>query len=115
MRNIIIKSLSSKDELVKKLSDFGSYQLIVMSGIFIEKSSPIDLLVVGNVFDREGLESYLGKEITEKTQTKFSILTKEDFLYRLKCNDKFIKDILDDPDNIIAVNKLQNFIDKLKK
>jgi len=112
IKNIIIKSLSSKDELIKGISKYGSWQLVVMSGIFVEKGAQIDLLLIGKVFDREGLEEYIEKEVQTKTPIKFSIIPKDDFLYRLKCNDKFIKDILEDQDNIIAVNKLQKALEK---
>jgi predicted transcriptional regulator len=37
---------------------------------------------------------------------KFSILTKEDFLYRIKCRDQFILDLVQDEENIVGLNKL---------
>jgi len=37
---------------------------------------------------------------------KFSVLTTEDFLYRIKCRDQFILDLIQDPANMIGINKL---------
>jgi hypothetical protein len=40
-----------------------------------------------------------------------SVINKEDFLYRLKVNDKFVHELLSDPENIIAVNKLEKYLE----
>jgi len=105
LRNIVLKALSEKDSIVKNLQDFGDMDVIVLSGIFIEKDSPIDLLLVGQV-DRARLETYFTHELETKKPVKFSIMSKEEYLYRKKCNDKFLYDILEDKANIIALNRL---------
>lgn len=105
LRNIVLKALSEKDSIVKNLQDFGDIDVIVLSGIFIEKESPIDLLLVGQV-DRARLETYFTHELETKKPVKFSIMSKEEYLYRKKCNDKFLHDIFEDKANIIALNRL---------
>jgi hypothetical protein len=40
-----------------------------------------------------------------------SVLPREDFLYRLKIRDKFVQELLNDPENIIAVNKLEKYLE----
>jgi predicted transcriptional regulator len=112
LRSIIHKSTDPKKELVKKMQRLGDISLVIFSGIFVEKKNkPLDLLVISNV-SKEDLSDFLGTEIKEGKDVKFGILTKEDFLYRLRLNDKFIIDMLKDPDNIVGLNKLKGQVSK---
>lgn len=108
LRSIILKSSNSLDTLAKKLHKLGNIDLLVISGAFVEKRSPTDLFIVGEV-DRQQLEDFINRELETKRPIKTSILPKEDFLYRLKINDKFVRELLEDPENIIAINKLEKY------
>lgn len=109
LRNIIIKAMSGKDDLVKKIMKFGEVDFLALLGVFVDKASPVDLLLVGNV-DKNKLQEFLNSEIDTEKPIRFSILSKDDFLYRIKCKDQFIQSILTDPENIIAVNKLEKYL-----
>ncbi len=109
IRNIIIKAMSGKDDLVKKITKLGEVDFLALLGIFVDKPSPVDLLIVGNI-DKQSVQDLLNSEIETEKPIRFSILSKDDFLYRIKCKDQFIQGILYDPDNIIAVNKLEKNI-----
>src|SRR5690606_30110910 len=112
LRSIIHKSTDPKKELVKKMQRLGEISLVIFSGSFVEKKNkPLDLLVISNV-SKEDLSDFLNTEIKEGKDIKFGILTKEDFLYRLRLNDKFIIDMLKDPDNIVGLNKLKGQVSK---
>lgn len=112
LRSIIHKSTDPKKELVKKMQRLGDVSLIIFSGTFVEKKNkPLDLLVISNV-SKEDLSDFLNTEIKEGKDIKFGILTKDDFLYRLRLNDKFIIDMLKDPDNIVGLNKLKGQVNK---
>lgn len=78
-------------------------------GVFVDKQSPIDLLIVGKV-DKNKLQNFLDTELQTESPIRFSVLSRDDFLYRIKCKDQFIKGILNDSDNIIAVNKLEKYL-----
>lgn len=106
LRNIIIKAMSGKDDLVKKITKLGEVEFLALLGIFVDKASPVDLLIVGNI-DKQKVQNLLNNEIETEKPIRFSILSRDDFLYRIKCKDQFIQGILYDPDNIIAVNKLE--------
>jgi len=106
LRNIIIKAMSGKDDLVKKITKLGDVEFLALLGIFVDKPSPVDLLIVGNI-DKQRVQELLNTEIETEKPIRFSILSRDDFLYRIKCKDQFIQGILYDPDNIIAVNKLE--------
>lgn len=109
LRNIIIKAMSGKDDLVKKLTKLGDVDFLALLGIFVDKPSPVDLLIVGDI-EKQKVQELLNSEIDTEKPIRFSILSKDDFLYRIKCKDQFIQSILYDPDNIIAVNKLERYM-----
>lgn len=108
LRSIVIKASSTLDNISKKLQKLGKIDLLVISGVFLEKKSPTDLFIVGDV-DKQQLEDFLTKEVETKRPIKMSVIGRDDFLYRLKINDKFVMEILNDPENIIAVNKLEKY------
>jgi len=105
LKSIFVKSMSDNDTITKKITKCGQIDLLVLSGVFVDKISSIDLLIVGNM-DKNKLSDILNNEMDAKKPVKFSILPKEEFLYRLKCKDKFITEILADSSNIIAINNL---------
>jgi hypothetical protein len=104
LKTIVNKGDAQKSTLSESIQRLGNVEFILLSGQFINKDSNVDLLVVGNL-NKEKLASFLDKEM--QTQIKFSLMPKEDFLYRIKLNDKFILDTLNDQDNLITVNKLE--------
>ena len=108
LRSILIKASSTLDNISKKLQKLGKIDLLVITGIFLEKNTPTDLFIVGEV-DKQQLEDLVNREIETKRPIKTSIISKEDFLYRLKINDKFVKELMNDPENIIAVNRLEKY------
>ena len=105
LRSIFQKSESSIPEIAEKIASFGNLKVLVFSGIFIDKDSPVDLLIVGQI-DREKLTNYLNNELTSKRAVKFTVMSEEDFGYRLKCKDKFVVDLVSDKENIIPLKKL---------
>jgi hypothetical protein len=108
LRNIIIKITNSSENLIKKISKMGKLDFLLISGVFIKKDTAVDLLVAGDV-DKEKLGTFLDTLETSEP-IKFSVLDTEDFVYRLKCRDKFILDLIQDPDNIIGINKLEKYL-----
>lgn len=105
LRNLIIKANPANESLVKNISKMGSLDFLLISGVFLQKESSVDLLVVGDI-DKERLEKFLDT-LENPEPIKFSILKKEDFEYRVKCRDQFIVDLIQDSGNMIAVNNLE--------
>ncbi len=106
LRSIILKTMSNHEEISKKLSKCGNVDYMVLSGIFVNKNSTVDLLMVGDNINKDRLETILNSEVATKRPVRYSILSKDDFLYRLECKDRFLTDILRDIENIVAINKL---------
>ena len=109
LRNIVIKATNSSENLIKKIAKMGNLDFLLISGVFVEKDSAVDLLVVGDI-DKEMLGGFLDS-LETKEAIKFSTLTTEDFLYRIKCRDQFILDLISDRDNIIGVNRLEKEVE----
>ena len=107
LRSIILKSLGDKDNIAKNLLKLGEIELLVLTGMFVEKESSLDLLLVGKV-DREKMEEFFNTELETKRPVRYSILSREDYIYRRQCKDKFLSDLLADPGNIISVNRFEN-------
>lgn len=106
LRSIITKTTDQNARVVQGILKLGTVELIVLSGIFLHKESDVDLLVVGEI-DKEKLTSFLEKEVSSDEPTRFSLMNKADFLYRIKCNDRFVKQLVTDTQNLIAHNELQ--------
>ncbi len=112
LRAIIMKSSETLDQLAKKIQKLGDIDLLIISGVFIEKNSPTDLFIVGTI-NKSVLNDFFEKELDAKYPIKTSVLSKEDFLYRLKINDKFVKDIVNDNENVVAINRLEKHLEEV--
>ena len=109
LRNIITKTTDQNKHVVDGILKMGEIDFLLLSGFFIEKEAEIDLFLVGTI-DKEQLESFLEKEVNSEKPIRFGVLSREDFLYRVKCNDRFVKEIVTNTDNMIAHNALQDAI-----
>ena len=107
LRSIVTKAINSNDDLIKSINKLGKVELLVLSGSFLNKEADSDLLLVGQV-DKTELADILDQQLDQSI--RFAVMSKDDFLYRLKCNDKFITRLIDDTENIIAINKLGKYI-----
>jgi predicted transcriptional regulator len=105
LKSIVAKGISNKDEITQKIASFGKIDVLVLSGLFVNKESLIDLLIVGEI-DREKLEEYFNYELETSRPVRFSIMSAEDYTYRVKCKDKFLTELLNDQENLIAINRL---------
>ncbi len=106
LKSIITKGISNKDDITKKICSMGEVDVLVLSGIFINKDNNIDLLIVGDI-DKNRLEEYFSMNLETSRPIRFSVMSKDDYLYRRKCKDKFLSDLLEDPENIVSVNSLE--------
>jgi len=98
----------NKESMIKKFGHGGRMKLVLLAGVFINKndSSRVDILIVGDKLKRrviengiKVLESEIGKELN------YAILETKEFIYRISIYDKFIRDILDYPNEKI-LNKI---------
>lgn len=90
------------------------FDLMIFTGRFIGRgeSIPIDLLLVGGEA-KEKVSQFLKTEFGEEIDIRFSVVSKKDFLFRLRQNDHAIKTILAVKKNIIPVNHLQEEMENI--
>ena len=104
LRNLLAtQKVFTKQTLARRFKNAGKIKLIITSGVFIhEEGSRVDLFVVGDMLKParidsvvRSIEADLGQEI------RYATCDTGDFIYRLNAYDRFIRDILDYPHNVI--------------
>jgi hypothetical protein len=101
--------LLDKRELANRFKPVGRIKLFIVAGVFLgQEKSRVDVLLVGEAIKRpkaeklfDMLSAELGRDVT------YSIMDVEEYEYRFKMYDKFVRDILDGPHEAV--------IDKLKE
>ncbi|MFC1721111.1 hypothetical protein ACFL0K_02580 [Patescibacteria group bacterium] len=93
----------NKKETIKKFQKSGKIKLIVLSGIFLkEEDGRIDMLIVGDDIKKKSIENTLrGVESEVGKELSYSVMDTKEFHYRLGMCDKFVRDILDYPHEIL--------------
>jgi hypothetical protein len=89
--------------MLKRLERAGKIKAALVSGVFIQNADArLDMLVVGDNVSQssmerviKSIESDLGKDI------RYTVLSSQDFSYRVGMNDKLIRDIFDFPHKIL--------------
>ncbi len=100
--------LLDKKELASRFKIIGRIKLFVVAGVFIgDEKSRVDILIVGEAIKRpkaekvlEGLSAELGRDVI------YSIMDVEEYEYRFKMYDKFIRDIKEMPHEVV-IDKLR--------
>lgn len=103
LQNLLVKnSPMSSNSLVQRLSRHGRLKLVIAAGVFIQDSdSRVDLLIVGDDIKENPLKTTIATLESEiGKQLRYSVLTVQDFKYRLGVYDKLVRDILDYPHQI---------------
>lgn len=91
-----VKDTKEEDQIAKKLRTAGKIELAFMTGVFVRQSHiGIDLFIVGDVNRAKvakiisDIEREMGKELD------YTVMTPEDYSYRLSLNDRFLTNIMD--------------------
>lgn len=91
--------LLDKRELASRFRTVGRIKLFIVAGVFIgEEKSRADILLVGESINKqkaekmfEALSAELGRDVL------YSVMDVEEYEYRFKMYDKFVRDIIDSP------------------
>ena len=114
LKNLILKSSpAEKDKMTKKILGISRVELVVISGIFMDKSFSndihdmvTDLFIVGDNINNKKLKTFLSSlEAEVGKELKFSLMDKNEFQYRHGMFDRFIRVLLEGPHEKI-INKL---------
>lgn len=107
LTSVVRKTQDSNKQFLKKISKLGSIEMLVLGRNFVGDRSDdnVDIFLVGDVSKAE-LESFIEENFAGEN-LKYTLMSKEDFLYRITLKDKFVKNVLTNRDNIILKNKLK--------
>ena len=97
-----------EDRVVRILSKVPNLKVAILSGIFtFQIHSAVDILVVGDSVNRlrlngviDSLEKLVGQEVN------YTLLSRKEYEYRRILNDRFVRDILDNP-HIVLIDNLK--------
>lgn len=99
VKNLVERSMQiSEEDLISKLNSLGKIQLALIAGVFINKDdSRSDLFVVGKISSSKlnNFIKYLESQICK--ELNFVIMTPDEFKYRYKMFDRFVRDMMDFP------------------
>jgi hypothetical protein len=106
LRGIFIKANSSNHNITADIKKMGKIKLLVLSGLFIDQETEsVDMLIVGEV-EKERLAKYINNDLRTQRPIKFTIMNEEEYKYRQRCNDQFIKTLISSESNQIPINKI---------
>jgi len=110
MRSLVLKSSpASKSRIFNRIKGIGRIKLLALSGIFLKPDrelSRTDLLVVGDDISEKKLNRFLKQlEAEAGCEIQYSVLNSDEFAYRRKMLDRFLRDIFDKPHEVL-INKL---------
>ena len=105
LTSIIRKNEKPFTALLTKASKVGGIDIMMLGGEFIGKEADVDVFVVGDM-KKSDLASFLEEEFPGN-EYKFTVMPREDFLYRMTLKDKFVKTLFEEKENIILKNKLK--------
>ncbi len=111
LTSIVRKTDESNLQFLKKVTKLGDVDILILTGQFLDKTTDVDVFVVGNLAKAD-LQKFLDSEFPGKN-LKYSLMTREDFLYRITLKDKFVSNIFKEKDNLILKNKLKKDTEKL--
>lgn len=109
LKNLVLKSSpASKEKLLENIKNLGRIKFALISGVFINnENSRADLLLVCDNIKENRLKAYLKNlEAEVGREVEYVVFTTEEFNYRKDMFDKFLRDILEGPREIL-VNKLR--------
>lgn len=106
LTSIVRKTNESNKTFLRQISKLGEIEVLVLTGSFVQQEeASIDLFVVGDL-KKDELANFIN-EYFEGQNVKYTLMSQEDFLYRIALKDKFINQLFEDKDNIILKNKLK--------
>jgi len=111
LTSVIRKTDESNLLFLKKITKLGEVDVLILTGKFIDKTSDVDLFIVGNIAKAD-LQKFLDSEFPGQN-LKYGLMTREDFLYRMTLKDKFVSNVFKEKDNLILKNKLKKDTENL--
>lgn len=102
------------EEYVQIMNNITGLRLVIFSGVLVRGSNnSIDILFVGTITPAKVKTLVKAIEKNEGREINYSILSYEDFYYRLSIRDRFITEIVNGKHNVV-IDK-DNMLNKIKE
>jgi predicted nucleotidyltransferase len=106
LQNLILKSSpADEDKIAKKIRNLGKIRLAILSGIFLKserENARADLLIVADAISERKLANFIRTlEAEAGVELHYTILSADEFSYRHKMFDRFLRDILEKPHKVL--------------
>ena len=93
------------EQYLSAIAEIAALRIAILSGILVKGStSPVDVLLVGTLPTAKVKAAMAIIEKVEGREINYSVMSYEDFYYRLSVRDKFITEILTSK-HIVAIDK----------
>ncbi|MFA6296107.1 MAG: winged helix-turn-helix domain-containing protein [Patescibacteria group bacterium] len=122
--SIIIEELSSlilkanivpKEKVADEIKKIKSIDFAALSGIFTRSDSRVDILIIGDNVEKNKLVKIINElEKQQGQELNYTVMSKKEFDYRKKIDDRFLNSILDKKHKVL-VDKLQDEKNKKKE
>lgn len=99
--------LMMKKSLVQEIDSHGKVVLLVLTGRFVDNATiPVDMLVIGEIKeeDLQKLLTEFEKEVGQ--EVNYTVMTKEEYLYRKQVSDRFLYSILN-VEHVTMIDRLK--------
>ncbi len=108
--SLVTESEMVNEQYLSAVSGLSSLRVAIIAGVLVKGStSPVDVLLVGNVSAAKAKSAMAIIERLEGREINYSVMPYEDFYYRLSVRDKFLTQILNtkhtiaiDKDNVLS-------------
>ena len=103
IKGFVCKTNPDVIKLYTHLNKVKEIQKLTLTGSFIQRQDPIDILVVSEL-DSNNIINAIDNLI--QVPAKIAVLTPEDYKYRKSVNDKFLSQIEEIPDKLEIISKI---------
>lgn len=96
IKNKAIRETKEEDQITKKLRATGQIELAFLTGSFVHDNQVgVDICVIGDV-NRAGVAKVVAElEKEQGRELNYTIMTPEDYSYRMNLNDRFLTSIME--------------------
>lgn len=107
IKNLIFRSSPvDQQKLTEKIHGLGKVRLAVLSGVFMGAQSGVstrtDMLVVSDVISERRFTTFIKNvEAEVGVDIKYTLLSTEEYEYRVKMFDRFLRDVFEKPHAIL--------------
>ncbi len=99
----VIQPDDSKQEYVYRLRSITGIRLAIFAGVLVKGSTtPVDVLLVGSLAPAKVTSLIKSIESGEKREINYTVMSYDEFYYRLSVRDRFITEILNGKHSVVV-------------